>query len=73
LWHNFCRYVLDLVDGVTWPLTLPPGRRSSGLLLPQERTRRSSVARLRHVTRFSLLVISVALKFMVIISETPIM
>jgi hypothetical protein len=31
------------------------------------------VARLRHVTRFSPLVISAALKFMVIISETPIM
>jgi hypothetical protein len=31
------------------------------------------VARLRHVTRFSPLVISVALKFMVIISETLIM
>jgi hypothetical protein len=31
------------------------------------------VARLRHVTRFSLLVISSALKIMVTISETPIM
>jgi hypothetical protein len=31
------------------------------------------VARLRHVTRFSPLVISAALKLMVIISETPIM
>jgi hypothetical protein len=31
------------------------------------------VARLRHVTRFSSLVISAALKFMVIISETPIL
>jgi hypothetical protein len=31
------------------------------------------VARLRHVARFSLLVISAALKLMVIISETPIM
>ena len=31
------------------------------------------MARLRHVTRFSPLVISAALKFMVIISETPIM
>jgi hypothetical protein len=31
------------------------------------------VARLRLGTRFSLLVISAALKFMVIISETPIM
>jgi hypothetical protein len=30
------------------------------------------VAKLRHVTRFSPLVISVALKLMVIISETPI-
>jgi hypothetical protein len=48
-------------------------RWSRGLLLPQERTRRSIVARLRHVTRFSSLVISAALKFMVIISETPIM
>jgi hypothetical protein len=36
-------------------------------------TRRSSVARLRHVTRFSPLVISAALNFMVIISETLIM
>jgi hypothetical protein len=35
-------------------------------LLPQERTRRSSVARLRHVTRFSLLVISAALTFIVL-------
>jgi hypothetical protein len=35
---------------------------------------RSSVARrLRHVTRFSPLVVSAALKFMVIIFETPIM
>jgi hypothetical protein len=48
-------------------------RRLSGLLLPQERTRRSSVARLRHVTRFSPLVISAALKTMVTIYETPIM
>jgi hypothetical protein len=31
------------------------------------------VARLHHVTRFSLLVISAALKFMVFISESPIM
>jgi hypothetical protein len=31
------------------------------------------VARLRHVTRFPPLVISAALKIMVIISETPIM
>jgi hypothetical protein len=31
------------------------------------------VAKLRHVTRFSLLVISAALKFMIIISETLIM
>jgi hypothetical protein len=31
------------------------------------------VARLRHVTRSSPLVISAVLKFMVIISETPIM
>ena len=31
------------------------------------------MAKLRHVTRFSPLVISAALKFMVIISETPIM
>jgi hypothetical protein len=31
------------------------------------------MARLRHVTRFSPLVISAALKFMVIISETPVM
>jgi hypothetical protein len=31
------------------------------------------VARLRHVTRFSPLVISAALKIMVIVSETPIM
>jgi hypothetical protein len=31
------------------------------------------VARLRHVTQFSPLVIFAALKFMVIISETPIM
>jgi hypothetical protein len=44
-------------------------RWSRGLLLPQERTRRSSVVRLRHVTRFSPLVISAALKFMVIVSE----
>jgi hypothetical protein len=35
-------------------------------VLPQERTRRSSVARLRHVTRFSSLVNFVALKLMVI-------
>jgi hypothetical protein len=26
LWHNFCRYLLDLVDGVTWPSSLPPGQ-----------------------------------------------
>jgi hypothetical protein len=31
------------------------------------------MARLRHVTRFSPLIISATLKFMVIISETPIM
>jgi hypothetical protein len=31
------------------------------------------VARLRYVTQFSPLVISAALKFMIIISETPIM
>jgi hypothetical protein len=31
------------------------------------------VARLRHVTRFSLLVISAALKILVTVSETPIM
>jgi hypothetical protein len=31
------------------------------------------MARLHHVTRFSPLVISAALKFMIIISETPIM
>ena len=63
----------DLVAGITWPSSGHRDRRSRGLLLPQERTRRSSVARLRHVTRFSPLVISAALKFMVIISETPIM
>jgi hypothetical protein len=34
---------------------------------------RSSVARLRHVTRFSPLVISATLKIMVAFSETPIM
>jgi hypothetical protein len=48
-------------------------RWSRGLLLPHEKTRRSSMARLRHVTRFSPSVISTALKFMVIIFETPIM
>jgi hypothetical protein len=48
-------------------------RWSRGLLLPQERTRRSSVARLRHVTRFSPLVISAALKILVTVSETLIM
>jgi hypothetical protein len=31
-----------MVDGVTWPSTLPPGGRLSGMLLRQERTRRSS-------------------------------
>jgi hypothetical protein len=31
-----------MVDGVTWPSTLPPGWRSSGMLPRQERTRRSS-------------------------------
>jgi hypothetical protein len=63
----------DLVAGVTWPSSLHRDRWSSWLLLLQERTRRSSKARLRHVTRFSPLVLSAAIKFMVIISETPIM
>jgi hypothetical protein len=72
---TFCGY--HPLEMVMHPLGLFPAEKkdrwSRGLLLPQERTRRSSMARLRHVTRFSLLVISAALKLIVIISETPIM
>jgi hypothetical protein len=25
LWHNFAGTLQDMVDGVTWPTTLPPG------------------------------------------------
>jgi hypothetical protein len=25
LWHNFAGTLHDMVDGVTWPTTLPPG------------------------------------------------
>jgi hypothetical protein len=25
LWHNFTGLLQDMVDGVTWPATLPPG------------------------------------------------
>jgi hypothetical protein len=72
---TFCGY--HPLEMVMHPLGLFPAEKkdrwSRGLLLPQERTRRSSMARLRHVTRFSLLVIFAALKLIVIISKTPIM
>jgi hypothetical protein len=59
-------YIKELISPLIFSYKL-------GITLPQERIRRSSVARFHHVARFSPLVFSAALKTMVTAFETPIM